>query len=368
MAAIALQGVSKTFGATAVIHDVNLHIEDGEFCVLVGPSGSGKSTLLRMIAGLEALSSGRMHIGERDVTHLAPKDRDIAMVFQSYALYPQMTVRENMGFGLKLLKRPADEIRRRVDEAAAMLELGALMDRRPAALSGGQRQRVAMGRAMVRQPAVFLFDEPLSNLDAALRASVRSEIRAMHARTRTTSVYVTHDQVEAMTMGERIVVLRGGRVEQAGTPVELYEQPANRFVAHFIGSPAMNFIELPIQRSGNAAHAVLAPLALPLPEDVAGARSRIVLGVRPEHLRLVGDDTALSHTLPARVQLVEFMGAQSQLVLGTAAGTLVLCMQERAPLHAGQTGLLGFHAAPLHWFDADSGQRLLSQRAGEVVR
>src|SRR5258706_9967878 len=243
MAAIRLACVSKRFDTTQVIGNLSLDIADGEFCVLVGPSGSGKSTLLRLIAGLEAVSGGSVHIGGRDVTHHAPKDRDIGMVFQSYALYPQMTVRENMAFGLKLLKRPADEIKRRVDDAARLLDLEALMERGGAALSGGQRQRVAMGRAMVRQPAAFLFDEPLSNLDAALRATVRGEIRAMHARSKTTSVYVTHDQVEAMTMGDRMVVLRGGDIEQVGTPGELYERPLNRFVANFIGSPAMNFCE-----------------------------------------------------------------------------------------------------------------------------
>jgi multiple sugar transport system ATP-binding protein len=350
MAAIELQGLSKRFGDTSVIEDVSLKIADGEFCVLVGPSGSGKSTLLRLIAGLETATAGRLAIGPRDVTTLPPKDRDIAMVFQSYALYPQMTVRENMGFGLKLLKRPAAEIARRVQEAATVLELTPLLERRPAQLSGGQRQRVAMGRAMVREPAAFLFDEPLSNLDAALRSSVRGEIRAMHQRSRTTSVYVTHDQVEAMTMGDRIVVLRGGRVEQVGTPFELYEKPVNRFVAQFVGSPAMNVLELTVE----GPQARLGPLALPLPPQMAQGRQRVQLGVRPEHLALGAEGALLS----ARVQRVEFMGAQTHAVLESPAGALVLCQQERPGFQEGDVLPLVFQANRLHWFDADSGLRL----------
>ena len=357
MAAIRLDCVGKRFDTTEVISNVSLDIADGEFCVLVGPSGSGKSTLLRLIAGLEAVSGGSVHIGGRDVTHHAPKDRDIAMVFQSYALYPQMTVRENMGFGLKLLKRPAAEIKRRVDEAARILELEALMERRPAALSGGQRQRVAMGRAMVRQPAAFLFDEPLSNLDAALRATVRAEIRAMHARSKTTSVYVTHDQVEAMTMGERIVVLRDGHIEQVGTPVELYERPLNRFVANFIGSPAMNFCELPVQRDGPRPFALLGEARLPLPVEMAGERQRIVLGVRPEHLQL-GEREADVARLTAEVLDVEFTGAQSLVRLGTAAGPLIVCAADRPQLVPGDTVTVGLAAGRLHFFDIESGLRL----------
>jgi len=326
--------------------------------VLVGPSGSGKSTLLRLIAGLEAVTGGSVHIGGRDVTHRAPKDRDIAMVFQSYALYPQMTVRENMGFGLKLLKRPAQEIERRVGEAARMLDLEALMERRPAALSGGQRQRVAMGRAMVREPAAFLFDEPLSNLDAALRATVRGEIRAMHARSKTTSVYVTHDQVEAMTMGDRIVVLRGGRIEQVGSPVELYERPVNRFVANFIGSPAMNFCELVVQRDGDRCSALLGETRLALAAEVAGERQRIVLGVRPEHLHLGqrAGDVAL---LTAEVLEVEFTGAQSLISLGTAAGPLAVCAPDRPGVKAGDVVTVGLAAGRLHFFDTETGLRLV---------
>ncbi len=363
MAAITLAQVGKRFETTEVLRDISLQIADGEFCVLVGPSGSGKSTLLRLIAGLETASAGTVHIGGRDVTHHAPKDRNIAMVFQSYALYPQMTVRENMGFGLKLLKTPKAEITRRVDEAARMLSLEALMERRPAALSGGQRQRVAMGRAMVRQPAAFLFDEPLSNLDAALRATVRGEIRAMHARSKTTSVYVTHDQVEAMTMGDRIVVLRAGQVEQVGTPVELYERPLNRFVANFIGSPAMNCFEAAVQRENGQTWLLLGTQRWALPEALAhllGGRHRVVLGVRPEHL-LLGPHSASGAamaSLPAEVGEIEFTGAQSQISLRSAVGPLVLCAADRPALQAGDFTTLGLQAERLHFFDVESGLRL----------
>jgi multiple sugar transport system ATP-binding protein len=364
MAFITLDHVSKAFGDSRIIHDVNLQIADGEFCVLVGPSGCGKSTLLRMIAGLETLSAGQLHIGTRNVTHLAPKDRNIAMVFQSYALYPQMTVRENMGFGLKLMKLPKDEIRRRVDAAAAMLELQPLMERRPAQLSGGQRQRVAMGRAMVREPAAFLFDEPLSNLDAALRSAVRGEIRAMHQRSRTTSVYVTHDQVEAMTMGDRIVVLRAGRVEQAGTPVELYDRPVNRFVAQFIGSPSMNLLELPVTKAKGGVRAQwqpngsaeAAPWILPA---YAQHQSQVVLGIRPEHVQLAGQSTNdNAYPLAARLQALEFTGGQTMLMLDTPAGRMTLCQQERPTVRAGDNLDLRLPRDRLHWFDAASGQRV----------
>ncbi|HEY9459732.1 MAG TPA: sn-glycerol-3-phosphate ABC transporter ATP-binding protein UgpC, partial [Paralcaligenes sp.] len=257
MASVEIKNVTKSFGAQQVLHGVDLDIHDGEFVALVGPSGCGKSTLLRMIAGLEDISGGEIVIGGVTVNHLAPKDRDIAMVFQNYALYPHMTVRENMAFSLKRRKTPMDEIHRRVSLAADILGMGPYLDRHPRQLSGGQRQRVAMGRAIVRNPNVFLFDEPLSNLDAKLRVNMRAEIKALHQRLRTTSVYVTHDQVEAMTMADRIVVLSGGRVEQVGTPLSLYDRPANRFVAGFIGSPAMNFIPgvLRNDRDGASVHA-----------------------------------------------------------------------------------------------------------------
>jgi multiple sugar transport system ATP-binding protein len=338
VAGIELKNVGKRFAHIDVIRDVSLFIADGEFCVLVGPSGSGKSTLLRVIAGLEEVTAGQLLIGGRDVTHEPPKGRDIAMVFQSYALYPQMTVRENMGFGLKLMKRSKEEIKRRVDEVAQMLSLTALLDRKPGALSGGQRQRVAMGRAMVREPAAFLFDEPLSNLDAALRSSVRQEIRSLHARLKTTSVYVTHDQVEAMTMGDKIVVLRDGRIEQAGSPTELYERPANRFVAGFIGSPAMNFCSLP---------AGLAPRL---------DATRLQLGVRPEHLQL-GHCADAAAVFDCSVESVEFMGAQSQLALQSANGPLVISVADRPPFKAGDRISVSAPRERLHFFDSDSGLR-----------
>ncbi|HEY1089461.1 MAG TPA: ABC transporter ATP-binding protein, partial [Burkholderiaceae bacterium] len=276
MSAISLQNISKNFSGAEVIRDVSVEIADGEFCVLVGPSGSGKSTLLRLIAGLEEPSSGEIRIGERDVTFEPPKKRNIAMVFQSYALYPQMTVRDNMGFGLRLAGVDKKEANSKIEAAAEMLGLTALLERYPRQLSGGQRQRVAMGRAIVRKPQVFLFDEPLSNLDAALRVQVRGEIVDMHQRLRTTAVYVTHDQVEAMSMGDKIVVLRDGRVEQTGTPHELYQRPANRFVAGFIGSPAMNLLD------GELADGSFSGLALPVQMAHTGAAT---LGLRPEHCR-----------------------------------------------------------------------------------
>src|SRR5512133_149188 len=243
MAPVTFEHVTKRFGETTAVADLSLEIEDGEFMVLVGPSGSGKTTALRLLAGLEALTSGSIRIGERVVDAVAPRERDIAMVFQDYALYPQMSVRQNLAFGLKIRKLPRPEIRRRVDETAELLGIGALLERKPRALSGGQRQRVALGRALVREPQVFLMDEPLSNLDAKLRAQTRGEIKRLQQAIGTTTVYVTHDQVEAMTMGDRIAVMNNGVLEQVGTPEELYERPANRFVAGFIGSPAMSFLE-----------------------------------------------------------------------------------------------------------------------------
>jgi multiple sugar transport system ATP-binding protein len=258
MARILFDGVHKSYGATPVLHRVDLEVADGEFLVLVGPSGCGKSTLLRCIAGLESLSGGRLLIGDRVVNDVAPRDRDVAMVFQSYALYPHMTVRENMAFALELRRMPREEVARRVDDAAALLGLGPLLDRLPRALSGGQRQRVAMGRAIVRTPQVFLFDEPLSNLDAALRSQIRVEIKKLHQRFGTTMVYVTHDQVEALTLADRIAVLNGGHVQQVGSPATLFDEPANRFVAGFIGSPSMSFLErlLPGVVAGVRPHAV----------------------------------------------------------------------------------------------------------------
>src|SRR3712207_4084899 len=280
MAPVEIRDVRKAYGATQVIHGVSIDIQDGEFVILVGPSGCGKSTLLRMIAGLENISDGELRIGPQVMNDVAPKERDIAMVFQNYALYPHMTVADNMAFSLKLKKAPKSEIKSRVDRAAEILGLTKLLDRYPRQLSGGQRQRVAMGRAIVRDPQVFLFDEPLSNLDAKLRVQMRTEIKALHQRLKTTTIYVTHDQIEAMTMADKIVVMHDGVVEQVGAPLELYDRPANLFVAGFIGSPAMNFIHGRIEGAGfrSAAGAVL-----PLARAPAAAEGRpAVYGIRPE--------------------------------------------------------------------------------------
>ena len=275
MATVTFEHVWKKYGEVVAVNDLNLEIQDGEFMVLVGPSGCGKTTSLRMIAGLEEISQGTMRIGDRVVNDLAPKDRDVAMVFQSYALYPHMTVRDNLAFGLKLRKVPKDEIKRRVDEAARTTELTNLLDRKPKQLSGGQRQRVALGRAIVREPAVFLMDEPLSNLDAKLRVATRAELARLHQRLKTTTVYVTHDQVEAMTMGDRIAVMSNGLLQQVGSPQDLYRTPVNRFVAGFIGSPSMNFVDVEVVRdNGKTALRSGEGLDWPVPDRLAAAAQR----------------------------------------------------------------------------------------------
>ena len=292
MASVTIGQVEKYFGRTHIIKGVSIDIADGEFCVLVGPSGCGKSTLLRMIAGLEEISAGDIHIGDKRVNQMPPKERDIAMVFQNYALYPHMTVRDNMAFSLLLAKQPAAKIAERVDIAAGILGLHALLDRYPRQLSGGQRQRVAMGRAIVRDPQVFLFDEPLSNLDAKLRVSMRTEIKELHQRLKTTSIYVTHDQIEAMTMADKIVVMRDGVVEQIGSPLDLYDHPANQFVAGFIGSPSMNFLP-GVVRGGQV---VLSHgNQLPMPVHAKGAEGHsVIYGIRPEHLDIGSDSQGLA--------------------------------------------------------------------------
>src|SRR6267143_2041093 len=284
MASVEIRGVKKSFGAVDVIHGIDVTIADEEFVVLVGPSGCGKSTLLRMVAGLEQITGGQISIGGRIVNNLPPKDRDIAMVFQNYALYPHMTVRDNMAFSLKLRKADSATIDGRVKQAGEILGLIPYLDRYPRQLSGGQRQRVAMGRAIVRDPQVFLFDEPLSNLDAKLRVAMRTEIKELHQRLRTTTIYVTHDQIEAMTMADRIVVMHDGGVEQIGAPLELYDRPINRFVAGFIGSPAMNLLKGTIRANGRAAFSGPGGVQLPLPSTAAGVDGRpVIYGVRPEH-------------------------------------------------------------------------------------
>jgi multiple sugar transport system ATP-binding protein len=330
MAAVALSAVRKSFGSTEVVHGVDVSIADGEFCVLVGPSGCGKSTLLRMIAGLEEISGGEVRIGSRVVNKIAPRDRDIAMVFQNYALYPHMTVYDNMAFSLKLAGLPADEVRGRAHEAAQILGLMDYLQRYPRQLSGGQRQRVAMGRAIVRKPQVFLFDEPLSNLDAKLRVQMRTEIKALHQRLTTTSIYVTHDQIEAMTMADKIVVMNAGKVEQIGSPLELYDHPANLFVAGFIGSPAMNF--LPERRDGRD----------------------VLVGVRPEHLEVVNG--AANGALPAEVVVVEPTGADTQIFCKVNGVDVTAVVRERHEFHPGEA--IRLRPKLTYLFDPSSGARL----------
>ena len=314
MAGVALQNVMKQFGDIKVIHGIDLQIEDGEFCVFVGPSGCGKSTLLRMVAGLEETSGGAIHIGARDVTKADPAERGVAMVFQTYALYPHMTVAENMGFGLKMTGHPKAEVAAKVKEASRILKLDEYLGRKPKALSGGQRQRVAIGRAIVRGPQVFLFDEPLSNLDAELRVEMRVEIARLHRELGTTMIYVTHDQVEAMTLDDKIEVLRKGRIEQVGAPLELYQNPDNRFVAGFIGSPAMNFVAGKVEKAGSVSAkglsgTVSTGAALP------GSGADVIVGLRPQHLRL--DMAGNTH----RVEMTEALGGVISFLL-TEKGTV----------------------------------------------
>jgi lactose/L-arabinose transport system ATP-binding protein len=320
MASVELSGVGKSFEQAQIISDVSLRIEDGEFVVFVGPSGCGKSTLLRLIAGLESVSAGTIAIGSRVVNDVKPSERSIAMVFQSYALYPHMTVRQNMSIGLRVSGFPKDEIRRRVDAAMQILRLDALMDRKPAQLSGGQRQRVAIGRAIVRSPEVFLFDEPLSNLDAELRVQMRQEIFSLHEKLGTTMVYVTHDQVEAMTLADRIVVFKDGRIEQVGAPLELYAKPANLFVAGFIGSPKMNFLDATLlSQEGTLAHLQAAPvgrMTIELAPGVALTPGRYTIGVRPEAIRMGGSGEV---SFTGEVAAKEVLGNLGYLYLDTTA-------------------------------------------------
>ena len=348
MAGVSIRGVRKAYGTTAVIHGVDVEIADGEFVVLVGPSGCGKSTLLRMIAGLEDISGGEIAIGGRVVNHLPPKERDVAMVFQNYALYPHMTVRDNMAFSLTLRKAGKAEIDARVARAAEILGLGPYLDRFPKQLSGGQRQRVAMGRAIVRDPQVFLFDEPLSNLDAKLRVQMRTEIKALHQRLGTTTVYVTHDQIEAMTMADRIVVMHDGIVEQVGAPLELYDAPANLFVAGFIGSPAMNFLAA---RAAGGALELPGGIRIAAPAD---AGTDVKVGIRPEHLDLA----AGAEGLPATVKVVEPTGAETLVLFDIAGHDATAVFAERHAFRPGQNVTLTPKPGTLHLFDAGSGRRL----------
>src|SRR3954453_6451837 len=335
MAGVRFDAVGKRYGAVEAVRALSLDIADGEFMVLVGPSGSGKTTALRMLAGLEAITSGSILIGDREVNEVAPRERDIAMVFQDYALYPQMTVFDNLAFGLRRRKVPSADIERRVNQAAGVLDIEPLLARKPGQLSGGQAQRVALGRALVREPQVFLMDEPLSNLDAKLRTQTRGEIRRLQQEVRTTTVYVTHDQVEAMTMGDRIAVMNHGVLEQVGTPEELYERPTNRFVAGFIGSPAMSFVEHP---------------------EAFGLRTGVVAGVRPEHVRPWRD--GLIGPFKGTVAFVEALGRETFVGVDAGDTRLVVFEEGRATRDVGETIEFGLVESGLRYFDRESGSAL----------
>jgi multiple sugar transport system ATP-binding protein len=354
MASVSIRNVIKRFGEVAVLHGVSIDIPDGSFTVLVGPSGCGKSTLLRMVAGLENISGGEVAIAGKVVNQVPPKERDIAMVFQNYALYPHMTVRDNMAFSLLLAKKDKAFIDERVGKAAGILGLTPLLDRFPRQLSGGQRQRVAMGRCIVRDPQVFLFDEPLSNLDAKLRVAMRAEIKELHQRLKTTSIYVTHDQIEAMTMADQIVVMHDGRVEQIGSPLDLYDHPDNRFVAGFIGSPAMNFLD-GTQRDGALVVANGARLPLDRAQTANDGRS-MVYGIRPEHLDLAANEDAGG--IEAEVVVIEPTGSETQLVARIGQQELIAIFRERHAFAPGQKIRLKPRAPVAHLFDASSGQRI----------
>ena len=350
MANLKLENITKSFGHVQVINGVDLEVAHREFVVFVGPSGCGKSTMLRMIAGLEAVTGGRIMIGDRDVTGIAPSKREIAMVFQSYALFPHLTVAENIGFGLKLAKRPREEIDRRVAEVAKTLQLETLLERKPRQLSGGQRQRVAIGRSIIRDPKVFLFDEPLSNLDAALRVQMRLEVARLHQRLDTTMVYVTHDQTEAMTLADRIVVFNNGRIEQVGTPIELYDRPANTFVAGFIGAPSMNFLDASIDTGGSPAIVFgSARVSIDVPNLPDGP---IRLGVRPEHISIAREGAA---DFTGTVEIVEKLGAESLIYVQTGLTPEPVTMRASPQLQVspGDTLPLLLDRAHIHRFAAD---------------
>jgi multiple sugar transport system ATP-binding protein len=385
---IVLDGVTKVYpGGVRAVDDVSLEIESGEFMVLVGPSGCGKSTLLRMIAGLEEVTEGAILIGERDVTDLAPRQRDIAMVFQNYALYPHMTVRKNLGYGLKVRKTPGDEIDRRVNKVARLLGLEEFLERRPAALSGGQRQRVAMGRAIVREPAAYLMDEPLSNLDAKLRVAMRAELARLHERLATTTVYVTHDQIEAMTLGQRVTVMRNGLLQQVGAPQELYRDPVNLFVAAFLGSPSMNLVEASVDGD----HAEFAGFRLPL---VPGRRpvrpGRVILGIRPDDFEDVAYADSGLPTIDVRVAVLEELGSEDHVIFAVDAqrveaeelreahddedaqllaeddSLFTARVDPRTSAAVGSTVTLAVNPAGFHFFDPDTGETLRA-REGELA-
>ena len=354
MASVQIHDVRKSFGGFEVLHGVSVPIEDGAFVVLVGPSGCGKSTLLRMLAGLEKITSGTISIGDRIVNDVQPKERDIAMVFQNYALYPHMTVADNMGFSLKLRGADKSEISTKVNRAADILDLRRLLDRYPRQLSGGQRQRVAMGRAIVRDPQVFLFDEPLSNLDAKLRVAMRAEIKELHQRLKTTTVYVTHDQIEAMTMADKIVVMQDGIVEQMGAPLELYDLPDNKFVAGFIGSPAMNFLEGTLKINGGEPWVETANGArLPVAAAPQAANGKAVTyGIRPEHLEFADDG------IEAEIIVVEPTGSETQIVARIGTQDIIAIFRDRRHVEPGDKVHLRPRASAAHLFDKDTGKRI----------
>jgi multiple sugar transport system ATP-binding protein len=347
MASVSFSRIEKSFGATKVLHGISLDIADGEFMVLVGPSGCGKSTLLRMLAGLEDIGAGEIAIDGRVVNEVDSKDRDIAMVFQSYALYPHLTVADNMGFSLRLRSERRDLIQSRVADAAKILNLGPYLHRYPRELSGGQRQRVAMGRAIVRDPKVFLFDEPLSNLDAKLRVAMRAEIKALHQRLKTTTVYVTHDQVEAMTMADRIAVMNEGRIEQLGEPLELYDRPENLFVAQFIGSPAMNVFEGTFRKDSVEALGAYWPCEVRAQEG-----QRVAYGIRPEHL------TLKEGGITAQIEVVEPMGAETEILVKVGGQNLTMMTHGRSSVGPGERVFLAPQPSQVHLFDAASGRRI----------
>ena len=361
MAQVMLKALNKKYDEVHAVKDVNLHIRDKEFMVLVGPSGCGKSTTLRMVAGLEEITAGEIHIGDRLVNDLPPKDRDIAMVFQNYALYPHMSVYDNMAFGLKMRKFPKADIEKRVKDAAEILGIQELLKRKPRQLSGGQRQRVAVGRAIVRHPQVFLFDEPLSNLDAKLRVQMRVELKKLHSRLETTAIYVTHDQVEAMTLGDRVVVMKDGWIQQVGEPMELYGRPANKFVAGFIGSPAMNFIDVGINEVNGAIVAEAPGLRLSVsPAKAAALRpykgQQVALGVRPEDVHVAGGGDPAHYSFDAAVEVVEPLGSEILLDVRVGRGTIVARVEPSVRVKIHETVKLAVNADKLHFFDAKTEQ------------
>jgi len=359
MAQVTLENVSKKFDEVVAVREVNLMIQDKEFVVLVGPSGCGKSTTLRMIAGLEEITAGTIKIGERVVNDVPPKDRDIAMVFQNYALYPHMTVYDNMAFGLKLRKFPKPEIQQRVQEAAEILGIQELLSRKPRALSGGQRQRVAVGRAIVRKPQVFLFDEPLSNLDAKLRVAMRAELKKLHDRLSATVVYVTHDQVEAMTMGDRIVIMKDGLIQQVGAPLQVYAQPQNQFVAGFIGSPSMNFVPCTVTGKDGNLFFTTQGLSLPVPQARAKALAaykdkQVTLGIRPEDMHESKAQDQGASIFEAKVEVVEPIGHEIYLDVMVGNNEIVARVSPDTPVKVGQTIKLAAVVDKLHAFDTQT--------------